>query len=101
MAKLFLFYELLCCFFKRKTTRSEFDSQEYQVRRRYNDFIWLRQRLEESHPTHLVPVSVLWSYSQSFNAHISVQISNLINYMYCYVFMYGLYVFYLGLEKLI
>ncbi|XP_033737677.1 sorting nexin-30-like [Pecten maximus] len=38
-----------------KTTRSEFDDSEYSVRRRYNDFLWLRQRLEESYPTHLVP----------------------------------------------
>ncbi|KAL4235756.1 Sorting nexin-30 [Mactra antiquata] len=38
-----------------KTTRSEFDTSEYQVRRRYNDFLWLRQRLEETYLTHLVP----------------------------------------------
>ncbi|KAK3609901.1 hypothetical protein CHS0354_036665 [Potamilus streckersoni] len=38
-----------------KTTRSEFDDSEYQVRRRYNDFLWLRQKLEETYPTHLVP----------------------------------------------
>ncbi|KAK3091749.1 hypothetical protein FSP39_022320 [Pinctada imbricata] len=38
-----------------KTTRSEFDDSEYHVRRRYNDFLWLRQRLEEGYPTHLVP----------------------------------------------
>lgn len=37
------------------TTRSEYDSSEYQVRRRYNDFLWLRQRLEETYRTHLVP----------------------------------------------
>ncbi|XP_060564509.1 sorting nexin-30-like [Ruditapes philippinarum] len=38
-----------------KTTRCEFDTSEYQVRRRYNDFLWLRQRLEETYRTHLVP----------------------------------------------
>ncbi|XP_056017912.1 sorting nexin-30-like [Ostrea edulis] len=38
-----------------KTTRCEFDDSQYQVRRRYNDFLWLRQRLEETYPTHLVP----------------------------------------------
>lgn len=38
-----------------KTTRSVYDSHEYCVRRRYNDFVWLRQKFEESYPTHLVP----------------------------------------------
>ncbi|ELU06895.1 hypothetical protein CAPTEDRAFT_21975 [Capitella teleta] len=38
-----------------KTTRSDYESSEFQVRRRYNDFIWLRQRLEETQPTLLVP----------------------------------------------
>ncbi|XP_029935299.1 sorting nexin-7 [Myripristis murdjan] len=37
-----------------KTTRSEFDSSEYEVRRRYQDFVWLRGRLEESQPTLIV-----------------------------------------------
>ncbi|XP_042366188.1 LOW QUALITY PROTEIN: sorting nexin-7-like [Plectropomus leopardus] len=37
-----------------KTTRSEFDSCEYEVRRRYQDFLWLRSRLEENHPTLIV-----------------------------------------------
>ncbi|XP_034717981.1 sorting nexin-7 [Etheostoma cragini] len=37
-----------------KTTRSEFDSSEFEVRRRYQDFLWLRSRLEESHPTLIV-----------------------------------------------
>lgn len=27
------------------------------MRRRYNDFLWLRQRLEETHSTHIIPVS--------------------------------------------
>ncbi|KAL5016052.1 hypothetical protein ScPMuIL_005641 [Solemya velum] len=38
-----------------KTTRTEFDSSDYAVRRRYNDFVWLRNSLEEAHSTHLVP----------------------------------------------
>lgn len=37
-----------------KTTRGEFDSSEYEVRRRYQDFLWLRSRLEENHPTLIV-----------------------------------------------
>lgn len=37
-----------------KTTRSEFDSSEYEVRRRYQDFLWLRSRLEENHPALIV-----------------------------------------------
>ncbi|XP_049604635.1 sorting nexin-7 [Syngnathus scovelli] len=38
-----------------KTTRSEFDSCEYEVLRRYQDFVWLRSKLEETHPTLIVP----------------------------------------------
>ncbi|BFZ16283.1 hypothetical protein BsWGS_19322 [Bradybaena similaris] len=38
-----------------KTSRPEFEGSEFSVRRRYNDFLWIRQRLEEKHPTHLVP----------------------------------------------
>ncbi|XP_010885889.4 sorting nexin-30 [Esox lucius] len=38
-----------------KTTRVEFDLPEYSVRRRYQDFDWLRSRLEDSQPTHLIP----------------------------------------------
>ncbi|XP_061614673.1 sorting nexin-7 isoform X1 [Phyllopteryx taeniolatus] len=37
-----------------KTTRSEFDSCEYEVLRRYQDFLWLRSRLEETYPTLIV-----------------------------------------------
>lgn len=37
-----------------KTTRSEFDSSEYEVRRRYQDFLWLKGRLEEANPTLIV-----------------------------------------------
>ncbi|EHH57149.1 Sorting nexin-30 [Macaca fascicularis] len=39
-----------------KSTRVEFDLPEYSVRRRYQDFDWLRSKLEESQPTHLIPV---------------------------------------------
>ncbi|CAG04895.1 unnamed protein product, partial [Tetraodon nigroviridis] len=38
-----------------KTTRIEFDLPQYSVRRRYQDFDWLRIKLEDSQPTHLVP----------------------------------------------
>ncbi|XP_051539290.1 sorting nexin-30 [Myxocyprinus asiaticus] len=38
-----------------KTTRTEFDLPEFSVRRRYQDFDWLRNKLEESQPTHLIP----------------------------------------------
>ncbi|KAL4658242.1 sorting nexin-30 isoform X1 [Arapaima gigas] len=38
-----------------KTTRTEFDLPEYSLRRRYQDFDWLRNKLEESQPTHLIP----------------------------------------------
>lgn len=37
-----------------KTTRSQFDSSEYEVHRRYQDFLWLRSKLEENHPTLIV-----------------------------------------------
>ena len=42
-----------------QTSRSEFEGTEFSVRRRYNDFLWIRERLEEKYPTHLVPVSRL------------------------------------------
>ena len=42
-----------------QTTRQEFDAEEYKVRRRYQDFLWLRKRLEESNPTHIIPVRIL------------------------------------------
>ncbi|XP_038842960.1 sorting nexin-30-like, partial [Salvelinus namaycush] len=38
-----------------KTTRVEFDLPEYSVWRRYQDFDWLRTKLEDSQPTHLIP----------------------------------------------
>lgn len=38
-----------------KTTRVEFDLPEYSVRRRYQDFDWLRTKLEDTQPTHLIP----------------------------------------------
>ncbi|XP_034256058.1 sorting nexin-30-like isoform X2 [Thrips palmi] len=36
-------------------SRVEYKESEYSVRRRYNDFVWLRQKLVESFPTHLIP----------------------------------------------
>ncbi|XP_041104132.1 sorting nexin-30-like [Polyodon spathula] len=38
-----------------KTTRTEFDLPEYSVRRRYQDFDWLRNKLEDTQPTHIIP----------------------------------------------
>ncbi|XP_063982456.1 sorting nexin-7-like [Diachasmimorpha longicaudata] len=38
-----------------RTTRPEFEESEYVVRRRYNDFIWLRQKLVETYPSHIIP----------------------------------------------
>ncbi|XP_017893092.1 sorting nexin-30-like isoform X2 [Ceratina calcarata] len=38
-----------------KSTRPEYEEGEYVVRRRYNDFIWLRQKLVDSYPTHIIP----------------------------------------------
>uniref|UniRef100_A0A8C9CLV8 Sorting nexin 7 n=1 Tax=Phocoena sinus TaxID=42100 RepID=A0A8C9CLV8_PHOSS len=38
-----------------KTSRGEFDSSEFEVRRRYQDFLWLKERLEEAHPTLIIP----------------------------------------------
>lgn len=42
-----------------KVARIEYSENEYVVRRRYNDFIWLRQKLIECHPFCIVPVSPL------------------------------------------
>jgi len=38
-----------------QTTRDDFEQNEYSVRRRYQDFLWLRQKLQESAPTHIIP----------------------------------------------
>ncbi|OAD60077.1 Sorting nexin-30 [Eufriesea mexicana] len=38
-----------------KSTRPEFEEGEYVVRRRYNDFIWLRRKLVDSYPTRIIP----------------------------------------------
>ncbi|TKC44624.1 hypothetical protein EI555_006363 [Monodon monoceros] len=38
-----------------QTSRGEFDSSEFEVRRRYQDFLWLKERLEEAHPTLIIP----------------------------------------------
>uniref|UniRef100_A0A8C7C9K1 Sorting nexin-30 n=1 Tax=Oncorhynchus kisutch TaxID=8019 RepID=A0A8C7C9K1_ONCKI len=49
-----------------KTTRVEFDLPEYSVRRRYQDFDWLRTKLEDTQPTHLIPVRVVERFSEEF-----------------------------------
>ncbi|CAG9819101.1 unnamed protein product [Phaedon cochleariae] len=38
-----------------KVARIEFSDNEYVVHRRYNDFLWLRQKLVECHPFCIVP----------------------------------------------
>ncbi|XP_018575051.1 sorting nexin-30-like [Anoplophora glabripennis] len=38
-----------------KVARIEFSDNEYVVRRRYNDFLWLRQKLLECHPFCIIP----------------------------------------------
>ena len=38
-----------------KTSPGEFDSSEFEVRRRYQDFFWLKEKLEEAHPTLIIP----------------------------------------------
>ncbi|XP_022917653.1 sorting nexin-7-like [Onthophagus taurus] len=38
-----------------KVARIEFSANEYVVRRRYNDFLWLRQKLNECHPFCIIP----------------------------------------------
>ncbi|KAI4460482.1 sorting nexin-4 [Holotrichia oblita] len=38
-----------------KVARIEFTDNEYVVRRRYNDFLWLRQKLVDCHPFCIIP----------------------------------------------
>lgn len=40
-----------------KVARIEFEDNEYVVRRRYNEFVWLRNKLVDNHPFCIVPVS--------------------------------------------
>lgn len=42
-----------------KVTRLGFTENEYIVRRRYNDFVWLREKLIDVYPFNIVPVSKL------------------------------------------
>lgn len=42
-----------------KVARIEYSDNEYIVRRRYNDFIWLRQKLIDCHPFCIIPVIIL------------------------------------------
>ncbi|KAK7603707.1 hypothetical protein V9T40_003706 [Parthenolecanium corni] len=37
------------------SNRADFAEKEYIVRRRYNDFVWLRNKLVETYPTRLIP----------------------------------------------
>ena len=45
-----------------QTSRGEFDSSEFEVRRRYQDFLWLKEKLEEAHPTLIIPVRLLFFF---------------------------------------
>ncbi|XP_014209758.1 sorting nexin-7-like [Copidosoma floridanum] len=38
-----------------KSTRPEFKEGEFIVRKRYNDFKWLREKLVETYPAHIIP----------------------------------------------
>lgn len=38
-----------------KTTRSTFDSSEFVVSRRFQDFIWLKEMFENDYPTFIIP----------------------------------------------
>jgi len=57
-----------------KTTRSEFDDSEYEVYRRYQDFVWLKNKLEAEYPYFIIPPlpskfvvkSVMDRFSQGF-----------------------------------
>ncbi|PNF32709.1 hypothetical protein B7P43_G11595 [Cryptotermes secundus] len=61
-----------------RTSRAEFDETEYVVRRRYNDFIWLRQKLVEAFPTHLIPEFLIHRKSrQGFLGRMSTSFHNL------------------------
>ncbi|KAK1885107.1 Sorting nexin-7 [Dissostichus eleginoides] len=50
-----------------KTSRSDFDCSEFEVRRRYQDFLWLRSTLEENHPTLIVHKFVMKGMVERFN----------------------------------
>lgn len=39
-----------------KVAKIDYSENEYVVHRRYNDFLWLRQKLVECHPFCIVPV---------------------------------------------
>lgn len=41
-----------------QATRQTFAAGEYVVRRRYQDFVWLREQLERSYTTYIVPVCI-------------------------------------------
>ena len=37
------------------TTRSSYDASQFIVKRRYQDFVWLKEKLEEEFPTYILP----------------------------------------------
>ena len=48
--ELFITYRIIT-----KTSRGQFDSSEFEVRRRYQDFLWLKGKFEDAHPTLIIP----------------------------------------------
>eukprot|EP00075_Anas_platyrhynchos_P013644 XP_027302897.1 sorting nexin-30 [Anas platyrhynchos] len=75
-----------------KTTRAEFDLPEYSVRRRYQDFDWLRNKLEESQPTHLIPVGSKQESATKDNCvfafkwcNVSLALNTALNSVFCYI----------------
>jgi sorting nexin-7/30 len=57
-----IFYKINIYIFV-QTSRTEFEETEYVVRRRFNDFLWIREKLIQCYPSNLIPVS----NRQSFN----------------------------------
>ena len=56
-----------------QTSRGEFDSSEFEVRRRYQDFLWLKEKLEEAHPTLIIPVCLLFFFFHGIAAILSCE----------------------------
>lgn len=56
-----------------QTSRGEFDSSEFEVRRRYQDFLWLKEKLEEAHPTLVIPVRLHFFFSHRIAAILSCE----------------------------
>jgi len=46
-----------------QTTRTDFSLPTYEVKRRYSDFLWLRQALTERYPLRIIPVNNISDFS--------------------------------------